>query len=107
MKLRLLLLSISLLMLTTGCTWVHLTPKGKEARVLQPNQIHNCKPLGTTTVEVASSVLGIPRPHQDVEQDLESLARNAVQKAGGDTVVPEGNPVKGTQTFAMYRCINP
>ncbi|AOV16421.1 hypothetical protein BJI67_04465 [Acidihalobacter aeolianus] len=107
MKLRLLLLSALIASLTAGCTWVKLSPQGEEARVLRPDQVSSCKPLGTTTVQVAATVLGIPRPRRDVEHDLQALARNTVQKNGGDTIVPEGQPVNGSQTFAMYRCINP
>lgn len=107
MKIRLLLISILFTTATAGCTWVNLTPQGKETRVLQPNQVSSCRPLGTTTVQVAASVLGVPRPRRDVEHDLEAMARNVVQKSGGDTIVPEGQPVNGSQTFAMYRCINP
>lgn len=107
MKIRLLLLSALIASLTAGCTWVKLSPQGEEARVLKPNQVSSCKPMGTTTVQVAASVLGIPRPQRDVAHDLQAMARNAVQNAGGDTIVPEGQPVDGRQTFAMYRCINP
>lgn len=107
MKLRLLLLFFLFTALTAGCTWVKLTPQGQEARVLQPDQVGSCKALGTTTVQVAATVLGIPRPRRDVEHDLDAMARNAVQSAGGDTIVANGQEENGVQTFSMYRCINP
>lgn len=107
MKLRYLIVPALLAMTASGCTWTKLTPYGEQARVLHQNQVSSCKALGTTTVQVAAKVLGIPRPQRDVEHDLRTLARNALQNVHGDTIVPVGQPQNGTQTFRMYRCINP
>lgn len=107
MKLRHLLVPALLAATVSGCAWIKLSPYGEQARVLQPSQVSSCKLLGTTSVQVSSTVMGIPRPPKDVEHDLRTLARNALQSVNGDTVVPVGKPVNGSQTFDMYRCINP
>lgn len=107
MKLRHLIVPALLAATAAGCTWTKLTPYGEQARVLRPDQVSSCKALGTTTVQVAAKVAGIPRPQRDVEHDLQTLARNALQNVHGDTIVPVGQPQNGSQTFRMYRCINP
>ena len=107
MKLRHLIVPALLAMTVAGCAWTKLTPYGEQARVLRPDQVSSCKPLGTTTAQVAAKVVGIPRPQRDVEHDLQTLARNALQSVNGDTIVPVGQPQNGSQTFRMYRCINP
>lgn len=107
MKLRHLLVPALLAVTASGCAWTKLTPYGEQARVLRPDQVSSCKPLGTTTAQVAAKVLGIPRPQRDIEHDLQTLARNALQGVHGDTIVPVGKPVNGRQTFSLYRCINP
>lgn len=107
MKLRHLIVPLLLTATLTGCAWTKLTPYGEQARVLRPNQVASCKPLGTTTVSVPAKVLGIPLPARDVEHNLQTLARNALQGVKGDTIVPVAPPTNGSQTFRMYRCINP
>lgn len=107
MKLRHLIVPVLVAATLGGCAWARLTPYGEQARVLSASQVGTCKALGTTTVQVPATVLGIPRPQRDVEHDLQVVARNALQNVHGDTIVPEGKPVNGAQTFEMYRCINP
>ncbi|MEJ2633183.1 MAG: DUF4156 domain-containing protein [Acidihalobacter sp.] len=107
MKLHRLIVPVLLAATAAGCTWTKLTPYGEQARILNANQVGSCKPLGTTTAQVAAKVIGIPRPQRDVERDLQNLARNALQSVNGDTIVPVGRPQDGSQTFRMYRCINP
>ncbi len=90
----------------SACTWVELTPSGEKARVLTPMDVENCQKVGTTTVKTQDTVGGVVyRSSDTVAEELESLARNAAEELGGDTVVPASDIEEGQQTFAVYKCI--
>lgn len=98
-------LTLIALLPLSACSWVTLTPAGEKARVLSEAEVVNCKRLGTTTVSTKEQVANIYRKEDVVAKELETLARNAAEELGGDTVVPLGTPVEGKQSFAVYRCI--
>lgn len=90
----------------SACTWVELTPSGEKARVLTPMEVENCTKVGTTTVQTQNTMGGVVyRSSDKVAVELETLARNAAEELGGDTVVPAGEIEDGQQTFAVYKCI--
>ncbi len=89
----------------TACTWVELTPEGERVRVLTAAEVAKCEVVGKTTVSLAAKVLGIKRHPEDVQNELNMLARNSAVDLRGDTVVPIAAPVDGKQTFAVYRCM--
>ena len=95
------------LALTLGaCSWVELTPGGEKARVLTPMDVENCAKVGTTTVQTQDTVGGLVyRSSETVTEELETLARNAAEELGGDTVVPVSEIEEGQQTFAVYKCV--
>lgn len=107
MQLRYLIIPSLLLTTLAGCATTQLTSTGQEARVLHSNQVGTCKYLGMTTVQVPAKIIGISLPKKDVEHNLQILARNALQNVNGDTIVPVAPKQGGTQTFRMYRCVNP
>lgn len=89
---------------TAGCTWVALTPEGRNINVLQDTDVADCQKLGKTTSTTTARVAFFPRSNRKVREELEFLARNEAAEMGGDAIVPLGTPVKGRQSFEMYRC---
>ena len=89
----------------TGCQWVDLTPSGEKARVLSAEQVGKCKKVGITTVSVKATMIGISRDEGSVMKELRSLARNAAEGLGGDTVVPASKVANGSQVFDVYNCL--
>lgn len=89
----------------TGCTWVKVSDQGEKVRVLSADEVVKCQRLGQTTVSLLAKVAGIERNTQKVQQELNTLARNAAPELGGDTVVPVSEIEDGKQTFAVYRCM--
>ncbi|MGE0080082.1 MAG: DUF4156 domain-containing protein [Thiohalomonadaceae bacterium] len=89
----------------TACTWVKLTPEGEKVRVLSAAEVSKCRVVGKTTVSLAAKVLGIERHPEDVQNELNMLARNSAVDLRGDTVVPIAPPVDGKQVFTVYRCM--
>ncbi|MDX1554861.1 MAG: DUF4156 domain-containing protein [Xanthomonadales bacterium] len=97
----LLVLAISLL---SGCTWVKPTSDGEQVQVATANDVAGCESLGKVTVSLKHKVGRIERNQDKVKTELETLARNEGAAMGGDTVVAEGRPVEGRQTFGVYGC---
>lgn len=94
-------------LLLQSCAWVKLTPEGEKVRVLDADEVTQCRELGTTTSSVKADIAGIGRKEAKVREELEGLARNAAADMGGDTIVALDGAEDGKQTFAVYRCINP
>lgn len=101
------LLIASILLITSGCSFIEMSESGKKARVLDRTDVSNCQLMGTTTVNVIDKVAGLNRPAQTVQKELEQMARNAAGDLQGDTVVPVSEVQDGHQTFEVYRCIQP
>jgi len=102
---RLPLALLALAFLTgSGCTWVDPDAGAGNVTLVMPKHAANCKSLGTTTVEVKDKVGFINRSEEKVAEELLTLAQNAAVKAGGDTLVADGDPVDGTQKFKIYKC---
>ena len=93
---------IPLLLLLSSCTFLRLTPAGENVAILQANEVTACTSVGTTTVSVVDKVV-VNRKFEKVEEELRILARNR-SAVRGDTLVAVGPPVKGEQTFNVYRC---
>lgn len=89
----------------SACSWVELTPEGEKVRLLSAAEVSNCRVMGKTTVSLAAKVLGIERHPEDVQNELNMLARNSAVDLRGDTVVPLAPPTNGKQTFSVYRCM--
>ncbi len=100
---KLILISLlSLLPLLSSCTYIRLTRAGENVAILQANEVSACESIGTTEVSVLDKVV-VNRKFEKVEEELRILARNKTAPRG-DTLVAVGPPVKGEQTFNVYRC---
>jgi hypothetical protein len=75
--------------------------------LLDPTEVASCRELGKTNNSVSWQVVGIARPEDAVSKELRILARNSASRMGGDTIVPLTVIDKGTQTFVVYKCVNP
>ncbi len=92
-------------MVTSACTWVQLTEEGEKVRVLSAEEVTKCTLVGQTTANTKAKVVGVNRHDNAVDYELTALARNAAVNLGGDTVVPAGDIIEGTQAFKVYRCV--
>lgn len=91
-------------LLVAGCTWVKLSDEAQNVHVSLKEDVSGCKSLAKTTVSVKHSVIGVERNKEKVQLELNTLARNAAAKKGGNVIVPESDVVEGEQTFAIYQC---
>lgn len=98
-----LVLSLVLVALASGCSFVKLTRGGENVAVLQMNEVGNCEQLNSTTVSVLSKVV-VNRSPQKVATELRTLARNHAAERGGDTIVATSAVANGEQSFNIYRC---
>jgi hypothetical protein len=97
-------LVISLALLASGCTWVHMAP-GASAVKVAASAPTNCEKRGEVSVSVADKVaLLYERNDLRVREELETLARNEAPGIDADTISPMGPPVNGDQKFAAWRC---
>ena len=107
MRKCLFILSFMAPLLFAGCKLIEVTPEAEKVRVLEANEVTQCKRLGKTTVSVLSKAGIIERKGEKVQKELADLARNSAAEMGGDTIVPMTDIQDGKRTFAVYRCINP
>lgn len=90
-----------------ACAWVEVTPEAQKVRVLEASEVTGCEKLGTTRVSVKADIAGLDRYPEDVQRDLEAVARNSAVDMQGDTVVPVTEPEHGKQLYEVYRCPGP
>jgi len=100
------ILLLSLLLVLQGCTWVKLSREGEQVKIVEMQHVKSCKLLGKTTVSVKASVAGIERKDEEIQEDLEILARNNAANIKGDTIVPLTEIKDGNRTYNVYRCKN-
>ncbi len=101
MRLLALCLCLSLL---PACTWVKLTEEAESVTVVA-SVPSSCKRLGSTTSSTKADVASIDRSSKKVATELQTLARNAAAKMGGDTISADSEVSEnGEQTFGIYRC---
>lgn len=100
-----LILSLGLLLATTACTWVKMSPGGDSVRVVTESQsLSACEKRGEVEVSVKDRLGPIARNEIKVRDELETLARNEATSLGADTVQPRSEPRDGVQRFAAFRC---
>ena len=92
--------------LSTGCQWVALTPEAEGIRVLASadGEASGCDHLSNTEVEVPDGAWVFGRREEKVATELETLARNAAAKAGGNAIAPEGPIQAGMRRYRILRC---
>jgi hypothetical protein len=89
--------------LASGCTWVKLTDAGANVRLANAADVSQCQRVGTASARTADRVL-LQRHPDKVTEELIVLASNQAADIGGDTIVAEGPPRDGQQTYVVYRC---
>jgi len=88
-----------------ACSWVQLTPQGEKVRVLSAEEVAKCEYRGKTTVSLLAKVAGLDRHPEQVQEELNLLARNSAVDLKGDTVAPLSPVSEGRQVFGVYRCM--
>lgn len=86
----------------SACSFVKLTPQGDNVAILQPTEVTNCTPNGSTTVGVPAKIV-VNRSPERIVDELRILARNRAASRG-DAIVPAGPIQNGEQTFNIYQC---
>jgi len=97
---------IAATLLLSACAGLKLTTGGEKVRILDPGEVSSCRKLGKTANSVTSRVI-VERPEEAIAKELQILARNAAAGMGGDTIVPLTIIENGSQTFEVYKCVNP
>ncbi|MCP1728382.1 hypothetical protein J2T60_002382 [Natronospira proteinivora] len=87
-----------------ACTWVRPDTGADEVLVLPKERVADCERLGSVEVSVLARVVGMDRHEEEVESDLQVLARNHAVERGGDTVVPLSEIKDGEQRYGIYSC---
>jgi len=87
-----------------SCTWVEPTAQGSSVTLVKSAHVAHCQLLGTVTSSTKDKIAMIDRSEEKVAEELVDLARNKAATMGGDSIVAEGPPSAGSQTFRVYRC---
>lgn len=89
-----------------GCTWVTPSPEavGKHMAVVDGADVANCKLISKADLSVPDKLGTLQRVPEDMQNDLQTLAKNQAASAGGDTVAPLSNQVGGKQSWGFYAC---
>lgn len=90
----------------TACSQIKLTVEGEKVRILDPNEVATCKELGKTSTSVTDKII-VDRPEDTISKELRALARNSAARMGGDTIVPLTVIKNGSQSFVVYKCVDP
>ena len=87
-----------------GCSWVKTTPGGEQVREATAPEVNGCQEVGVAVASTQATAAGIPRNKDVMREEQVTLARNRAAQIGGDTIVPNGQPSEGTQSFNVYKC---
>ncbi|HEV7165299.1 MAG TPA: hypothetical protein VGO35_07935 [Gammaproteobacteria bacterium] len=89
-----------------GCTWVTPSPEavGKKIAVVNGADVASCKLISRADLSVPEKLGTLQRVPEDMQNDLQTLAKNQAASAGDDTVAPLSNQVGGKQTWGLYMC---
>ena len=87
-----------------ACTYVELTPAGKEIMLIDSSKAESCKKLGQTRVALNLKAASGFTKHDEVVIDLERTARNTAPRLNGNAVTPIDEIEDGKQTFSIYEC---
>lgn len=97
------LIALLSILALSACTWVKSEPGAFDVNLRKPDEVMNCKKLGSATTNTKPS-FGLNRNADKVAIELLTLARNEAVKMGGNTVVPTAPVIGGSQPFAIYQC---
>jgi hypothetical protein len=88
----------------SACTWIELTEEAESVNVMATAP-SGCERLGSTQSMTKSDIASIDRKREKIAIELETLARNAAARMGGDTIVPESDVSDhGEQEFGIFHC---
>jgi len=86
-----------------GC-WVTPSPVSKNVAVVNGVQVAQCRLVGKADLSVPDKLGTLQRVPDDMENDLQTLAKNQAINAGGDTVAPLSVQDGGKQSWGYYAC---
>nr|WP_324257139.1 DUF4156 domain-containing protein [Cellvibrio fontiphilus] len=105
MKKLSLLAVVTLVGLTSACTWVKVNEQGSNVAVANAANVRSCEKVRTVNVKVKDNFVGsMKRDPNKVATELTNMARNEASAFGGDTIVPASLVNDGRQSFDVYRC---
>ena len=92
--------------LVGGCTWVTPSPEtvGKGIAVVDGADVAHCRLTARADLSVPEKLGTLQRLPEDMQNDLQTLAKNQAASAGDDTVAPLTTQVGGKQTWGLYVC---
>lgn len=94
-------------LLLGACNFVKVTEDGSNVAVANASAVSNCSKISQLNVKVRDNYVGsMKRNPETIGKELANMARNEAMSAGGNTVVPVGEPANGRQTFDVYHCGN-
>lgn len=91
----------------SACNFVKVSETGSNVAVSNASAVQGCSKVSVLTVKTRGNYVGsMKRSPETIAKELTNLARNDAMDAGGDTIVPVGQPLDGRQSFDVYRCGN-
>ena len=99
-------LTIAATLAISACSGIKLTDEGEKVRILDPGEVGTCRELGRTNTSVTAKII-VDRPEETIRKELQIIARNSAARMGGDTIVPLTVIENGSQSFVVYKCVNP
>lgn len=103
MSIRKSMLIAGLIIAMNACTWIKLTDSGAAVAIVNIDAVGQCEQLGEVTSSTQSKIV-VNRSTGKVQEELFVLARNEAASRGADTLVAQGAPANGRQSFNTYRC---
>ncbi len=100
---RLIFFSASVVLLGSGCTFVHMAPGASGVKVVTGPPV-GCEQRGVVEVSVKDRLGPYGRNPLRVREELETLARNEAPGLNADTVQALGEPADGALRFAAWHC---
>lgn len=104
MHMKLLFLSLGLVFMVAGCTWVDLDEQGYKVMLISAERAQSCEKIGSVSSSVVDNIGPIYRSEKKVQEELIRLARNDAGAIGGDAIAPATEEWNGEQSFNVYRC---
>lgn len=86
-----------------GC-WVAASPVSKNVIVANGADVAQCRLTGKADLSVPDKLGTLQRVPDDMQNDLQTLAKNQAINTGADTVAPLTVQTGGTQSWGFYNC---
>ena len=92
--------------LIAGCasSFIDVKEGAAKINVATADKVSKCESKGTVTSSVLSKVLFVSRSIEDIEENLEQMAKNAAVEAGANTIVKGDSKKVGERSFSLYQC---